>query len=174
MLAGWTHPGTVLRSIHSWSSTFQVNAPGGTDRAPDCGAACGANGDGPIIDFCGVSAISLPLASRVGWSRLKSSSSIAQAQANAANSSRARVRGRDVAILLQAELKSYFALVVDPPRGVGPEVVKQSWLNATLLAYLNMMLPPNPDLRQLLAPASGYALERLQPVVLPPDHGKPG
>ena len=89
------------------------------------------SGNGPIIDaYCGIGTISLPLASEglqvVGIEI--NPDSIAQAQANAAANElqgRTRFVAGDVATLLQAELRSCAALVVDPPRrGLAPEVVE--------------------------------------------------
>ena len=73
----------------------------------------------------------------------------------------------DVATLLQAELSGCAALVVDPPRrGLAPEVVEAILADPPpLLAYLSCDVATQArDLRQLLAPAGAYALERLQPV----------
>jgi len=153
---------------------FQINTPQAEQIVRQIVAWLVAqSGDGPIIDaYCGIGTISLPLAAEglqvVGIEI--NPDSIAQAQANAtANELQGRTRfvAGDVATLLQAELSGCAALVVDPPRrGLAPDVVEAILADPPpLLAYLSCDVATQArDLRQLLAPAGVYALDRLQPV----------
>ena len=158
----------------STTTFFQINTPQAEQIVRLIVAWLGAKSvDGPIIDaYCGIGTISLPLAAEglqvVGIEI--NPDSIAQAQANAvANGLQTltRFRSGDVATELQAELSGCSALVLDPPRrGLAPDVVEAILADPPpLLAYLSCDVATQArDLRQLLAPAGVYALERLQPV----------
>ena len=132
-----------------------------------------ANISGRVIDaYCGIGTISLPLAAhgmRVLGIEI-SADSIAQARVNASRNqlaSQAEFIAGDVAEHLQDELHHCSALVLDPPRkGLDAQVLDAIIDNPPeRLAYLSCDVATQArDLKRLLSPEGGYAVERLQPI----------